>query len=137
MIRCKVIEPRTNVRYTGGDMVDPRLPKLRERRQFLGIDIYQGKARMQANTPTQTEYALIEDCQAEYNELDLVLSSADRLSAVDLTLPDAVRILERRMSVQWFGTWQLLLVAAATLLFLSMATVEVWQWISGWLMLAR
>ena len=110
-------------------MVDPQLPKLRERRQFLSVDIYQGRARMQANSPTATEYALVDDWQAEYNELELVIGTVDRLSDYGMTLPDTVRLCMQRNRVDWFFTWQLLLIAAAMLLFLALVGLEVWQWI--------
>ena len=112
-----------------GGMVDPQLPKLRERRQFLSVDIYQGRARMQANSPTQTEYDLVGDWQAEYNELDLVIGTVDRLAEFGVTLPAAVRVCAQRSRVDWFSTWQLLLIAAATFLFVVLVGMEIWQWI--------
>lgn len=109
-------------------MVDPKLPKLRERRQFLSVDIYQGRARMQANFPTATEYALVDDWQEEYNELELVIGTVDRLGDYGMTLPDTVRLCMQRHRADWFSTWQLLLIAAATLLFLALVGLEIWQW---------
>ena len=109
-------------------MVDQRLPKLRERRQFLGIDIYQGRARMQANSPTATEYALVEDWQEEYNELELVIGTVDRLGDHGVTLADTVRLCIHRNHVDWFSSWQLLLIAAATILFVLLVGLEIWQW---------
>lgn len=110
-------------------MVDQRLPKLRERRQFLGIDIYQGRARMQANSPTPTEYALVEDWQEEYNELELVIGTVDRLNEHGVTLADTLRLcVPHSMQVNWFSSWQLLLIAAATILFVVLVGLEIWQW---------
>jgi len=109
-------------------MVDLKLPKLRERRQFLSVDIYQGRARMQANSPTPTEYALVDDWQEEYNELELVIGTVDRLSDYGMTLPDTVRLCMQRNRTEWFSTWQLLLIAAATFLFVVLVGMEIWQW---------
>lgn len=109
-------------------MVDQKLPKLRERRQFLGIDIYQGRARMQSNSPTPTEYALVDDWQEEYNELELVIGTVDRLAEYGITLPDVVRVCMHRTQVNWFSSWQLLLIAAAMFLFLVLVGLEIWQW---------
>ena len=110
-------------------MIDQRLPKLRERRQFLSIDIYQGRARMMANSPTSTEYSLVEDWQAEYNELDLVLVTVDKLGEHGVDLVDTVRLCVPSVQVNWFSSWQLLLAAAATILFVVLVGMEIWQWI--------
>ena len=112
-----------------GGMVDPQLPKLRERRQFLSVDIYQGRARMQANSPTAIEYALVEDWQQEYNEIDLVIGTVDRLAEFGVSLPETVRMcVPQSRPVNWFSSWQLLLIAAATILFVVLVGMEIWQW---------
>ncbi len=83
---------------------------------------------MQANSPTPTEYAMVDDWQEEYNEIDLVIATVDRLSDYGMTLPDTVRLCIHRNQVNWFSSWQLLLIAAATFLFVVLVGMEIWQW---------
>lgn len=113
-------------------MVDPHFPKLRERRQFLSVEIYNQRQLFEVNARSPTEYSVMKDLQAEYNEIDVVIDAVERLIAVDLSLWDAVRAIERRHhqhQVDWFSSWQLLLIAAATILFVVLVGMEIWQWI--------